>query len=81
MGRVVLRGRAKPVDLFEPAPGFPADDRASLAEASTLAAAGDRAGALRLAQAVADNHPDDSALRNLLKRMQDMDEGGTYVLG
>jgi adenylate cyclase len=81
MGRVQLRGRARPVDLFEPAPDFPDADRAILAEASVLAAAGDRAGAVRLAQEVAQRHTDDSALHNLLKRMQDADEGGTYVLG
>jgi len=80
MGRVQLRGRARPVDLFEPAPDFPDDDRAALAQACALAAS-DRDQALRLVQKVADRHPDDSALRNLLKRMQEMDEGGTYVLG
>ena len=80
MGRVQLRGRARPVDLFEPAPDFPADDRQQLAEATALAAT-DRAGAQRLAQAVAARHPTDSALGNLAQRMQDMDEGGTYVLG
>ena len=80
MGRVQLRGRARPVDLFEPAPQFPDADRAVLAEACALAAS-DRASALRLAQDVAGRHPDDSALRNLVKRMQEMDEGGTYVLG
>lgn len=80
MGRVQLRGRARPVDLFEPAPDFPADDRARLAEASALAGS-DRDGAQRLAQAVAARHPTDSALGNLAQRMQDMDEGGTYVLG
>ncbi|MEO0057430.1 MAG: hypothetical protein RIT17_880 [Pseudomonadota bacterium] len=81
MGRVVLRGRAKPVDLFEPAPDFPEADRAALAEASALSAAGDRTAAIKRAKAVADRYPDDSALRNLLQRMQDADEGGTYVLG
>jgi adenylate cyclase len=80
LGRVVLRGRARPVDLFEPAPGFPEDDRARLAEASALAAT-DRAAALALAEEVAARHPEDSALRNLVQRMRDMDEGGTYVLG
>lgn len=80
MGRVRLRGRARPVDLFEPAPDFPEADRAVLAEACALAAS-DRVGALRLAEEVAGRHPDDSALRNLVKRMQEMDEGGTYVLG
>jgi adenylate cyclase len=80
MGRVQLRGRARPVELFEPAPDFPADDRALLAEASALAGT-DRAGAQRLAEAVAARHPDDSALGNLAQRMQAMDDGGTYVLG
>ena len=80
MGRVQLRGRARAVDLFEPAPDFPADDRALLAEASALAAH-DRAAAFSLAQAVAARHPNDSALGNLVRRMQAMDEGGTYVLG
>ncbi len=80
MGRVQLRGRAKAVDLFEPAPDFPAEDREVLAQASALAAQ-DRAAALDLAQAVAARHPNDSALGNLVGRMQAMDEGGTYVLG
>lgn len=80
MGRVQLRGRAQAVDLFEPAPDFPEEDRNALAEACALAAK-DRAAALRLAQAVAARHPDDSALGNLVRRMDAMDQGGTYVLG
>jgi adenylate cyclase len=80
MGRVQLRGRARPVDLFEPEPDFPSDDRAVLAEACALAAS-DRAAALALAEAVAARHPQDSALGNLARRMAAMDEGGTYVLG
>ncbi|ASJ90514.1 adenylate/guanylate cyclase domain-containing protein [Porphyrobacter sp. CACIAM 03H1] len=80
MGRVVLRGRARPVDLFEPAPEFPDKDRARLSEASALAAS-DPAAALRLAEAVAARHPDDTALGNLVRRMAALDEGGTYVLG
>lgn len=79
MGRVRLRGRARPVDLFEPAPDFPADDRAHLAEASALAAH-DPAAARALAEAVAARHPADSALGNLARRMAAIDEGGTYVL-
>jgi adenylate cyclase len=81
MGRVVLRGRARPVDLFEPAPDFPRADATLLAEACEAALAGERAKAIRLAQDVAHRHPDDSALRNLVRRMQEMDEGGVYVLG
>ena len=79
MGRVRLRGRARPVDLFEPAPDFPADDRASLAEVSALAGT-DPAAARALAEAIAARHPDDSALGNLVRRMAAIDEGGTYVL-
>ena len=80
MGRVQLRGRARPVDLFEPAPDFPADARTQLAEACALALT-DRAAALRLAQGVEARHPNDSALGNLVRRMEAMDDGGTYVLG
>ena len=79
MGRVRLRGRARPVDLFEPAPAFPADDRARLAEACAIAAS-DPAAARALAEAVAARHPQDSALGNLARRMAAIDEGGTYVL-
>ncbi len=79
MGRVQLRGRATPVDLFEPAPEFPADDRAALAEASALAAS-DPAAALALAKEIAARHPNDSALGNLARRMAATGEGGTYVL-
>jgi adenylate cyclase len=79
MGRVQLRGRARPVDLFEPAPDFPDADRALLAEASALAAT-DPAAAHTLAAAIAARHPDDSALGNLVRRMAATDKGGTYVL-
>jgi adenylate cyclase len=80
MGRVQLRGRARPVDLFEPAPDFPEDDRALLAEASALALT-DRAKAAQIAESVAARHPEDSALRNLVERIRAAEEGGTYVLG
>jgi adenylate cyclase len=79
MGRVRLRGRARPVDLFEPAPDFPGEDKAMLAQALALVTT-ERAAAQRLAEAVAARHPEDSALGNLARRMQGIDEGGTYVL-
>jgi adenylate cyclase len=84
MGRVQLRGRARPVDLFEPVPDFPHADRALLAEASALALsgqAGERDRALKIVQGVAARYPNDSALGNLARRIAEMDEGGTYVLG
>ncbi|MEM9311228.1 MAG: adenylate/guanylate cyclase domain-containing protein [Pseudomonadota bacterium] len=80
MGRIALRGRASPVEIMEPAPDFPAGDRAKLAEAAALAAR-DPAKARALAQEVAASHPDDTALRNLADRYGNLGEGGTYVLG
>lgn len=80
MGRVQLRGRARPVDLFEPAPDFPIEDREILARASALAAS-DREAAAAMVSAVAARHPKDSALGNLARRMAEVNEGGVYVLG
>jgi adenylate cyclase len=80
MGKVQLRGRATPVELFEPAPDFPAEERAILIEANALVETDPKA-ALQLAEQVAARHPDDSALGNLVRRMQAMNEGGIYVLG
>jgi adenylate cyclase len=80
MGRVQLRGRARPVDLFEPAPDFPADDREKLARASALCAT-DSSAAAAIVEEIAARHPNDSALGNLARRMAASTEGGTYVLG
>jgi adenylate cyclase len=80
MGRVQLRGRARPVDLFEPAPDFSNEDKAVLVQALAMTTI-DQPAAVRLVQAVAARHPDDSALGNLVRRIATLDEGGTYVLG
>ncbi|TRD11948.1 adenylate/guanylate cyclase domain-containing protein [Erythrobacter insulae] len=80
MGSVRLRGRARPVDIFEPVPGFPSEDREKLAKSSNLAAT-DPAMAVQLAVEVLTGHPQDLALLNLINRLDNLDEGGTYVLG
>lgn len=80
MGRVVLRGRARPVDLMEPAPDFPDDDRRELIQAMILADS-DHEKAIGLVQDVFTRHPDDKALENLLHRMRNLGEGNAYVLG
>ena len=80
MGRVVLRGRASPVDLMEPAPAFPEADRTLLAKAAALTST-DPVQALAIAQTVSARHPDDPALRNLVHRYSNLGEGGAYVLG
>ncbi len=80
MGRVILRGRASPVDLYEPAPDFPAADRDALAAALALVAT-DRAAAIAGVVTVAASHRHDLALQNLVMRLSQLDEGGSYVLG
>lgn len=80
MGRVVLRGRARPVELFEPAPDFPGEDREALAKAMALAE-NDRAGAIAIVEGVVARHGSDEALRNLLMRLREQGEGSAYVLG
>ena len=80
MGRVVLRGRSKPVDLFEPAPDFPTEDRAALHQAMILAET-DRAAALEVIAALCEKYPDDAALANLLERTERLAPGHAFVLG
>ncbi len=80
MGRVVLRGRQKPVDLFEPAPDFPQGDRAALYQAMILVEK-DRAAALEVINQVADRHPDDAALANLVERTERLSGNHAFILG
>jgi adenylate cyclase len=80
MGRVILRGRAKPVEIFEPAPDFPEEDRKVLVQAMILAD-GDRPAAIALVEEIVARHPDDRALKNLLYRLNNMGERNAYDLG
>lgn len=80
LGAVALRGRAGPVELYEPAPDFPEDDRASLFEAISLL--GDSpATAIQIVQSVALRHRDDQPLQNMLYRLRKMRGGRAYELG
>ncbi len=80
MGRVVLRGRASPVELFEPAPDFAPDARADLAAAVALLDS-DQAAAITSIERIAASNPADTALQNLLLRCRGLNTGGSYVLG
>ncbi len=80
MGRIVLRGRAQPVDIYQPMPGLPPEDRQKLIEAAQLSESKHDV-AIQLVDAVAAMHPQDSALRNYCDRIRNLDEGGAYVLG
>jgi len=80
MGRVVLRGRSKPVELFEPAPDFPNDDRAEL-EHAIASIESDPAAAIAIISRLVDKHPGDAALANLLQRTCNLSESRAFVLG
>jgi adenylate cyclase len=80
MGRIVLRGRRRPVDVFEVAPDFLEADRRSLEKAMDLLDK-DREAALAQIAEVARRNPADTALKNLLRRCTELNEDGAYVLG
>jgi adenylate cyclase len=80
MGRIVLRGRRRPVDVFEAAPDFLEADRKALAKAMDLLD-NNRDAALAEIAEVARRNPADMALKNLLRRCTELNEDGAYVLG
>jgi len=80
MGRIVLRGRAQPVDIMEPAPEFPVPDRQILEQAMALLDR-NRAAGVELIEDVVARYPTDAALQNLLYRSRNLNEEGAYVLG
>jgi adenylate cyclase len=80
MGRIVLRGRATPVDIFEPCPEFTASDRDHLTKAMEGLGT-DRDGAIAAIRAIAKRRPDDEALLNLIYRLEHSQAGDAYVLG
>ncbi|HEX7856545.1 MAG TPA: adenylate/guanylate cyclase domain-containing protein [Sphingobium sp.] len=80
MGRVLLRGRSTPVEIFEPCPDFPASDRDHLTRAMKELET-DREEALSIVRDIANRHPDDEALLNLIYRLENSQAGEAYVLG
>lgn len=80
MGRIVLRGRAKPVDIFEPVPNAPAAERASITGLLAAHEAGDAQAVGQLTTQLAAMGQDD-AIANLFKRLAQTQKGESYVLG
>ncbi|CAN5280090.1 adenylate/guanylate cyclase domain-containing protein [soil metagenome] len=79
LGRVVLRGRSTPIDVFEPAPQMSAQERADFAAIVTRATKGNLQ-AIEELKHYSDLHPDDAAVRNLVYRTNNQSDGGYYVL-
>ena len=77
MGRILLRGRAKPVDVFGVAPDWPEADRIALAEAVATPDCEEAAAKIKT---LLERYPADSALQNLLQRTRSLNEEGAYVV-
>jgi len=79
MGRISLRGRARPVDIFEPVPNLSQSDLSHFAALMAGVKRGNKESIDALA-GLARAHPEDEALANLVHRVQHLEVGGSYVL-
>ncbi|MDB5481599.1 MAG: adenylate/guanylate cyclase [Caulobacteraceae bacterium] len=80
MGRIGLRGRSTPVEIFEAALDFPSEARERLNAAYARFDAGEVA-ALDEIAALSAEFPDDVALRGLVTRLEGVGPGGVFRLG
>ncbi|MET1111363.1 MAG: adenylate/guanylate cyclase domain-containing protein, partial [Allosphingosinicella sp.] len=79
LGRVVLSGRATPVEVWEPVPHMPADERARLNALWQAFEAGDAQALEALAGLAAER--EDAALADFVYRLRQAGPGGHFVLG
>jgi adenylate cyclase len=80
MGRIVLSGRATPVEVWEPRPSMDPEFRRSLVDLWERFDAGDLSALTELEQVSAANI-DDAALANFVYRIREAGPGGHFVLG
>jgi len=81
MGKVGLRGRATPVEVFEPVPEGAPEARTLAEDLLAAHAAGNRSGVQALTARIAAEAQKDPALANLARRLAELDDGESYVLG
>jgi len=79
LGLVVLRGRASAIDIHEPVPDMPADERKAFSELAQRAISGDSA-AIAEVSALAERNTSDTALAKFAFRLAHQEVGGHYVL-
>ncbi|MDZ3832750.1 MAG: adenylate/guanylate cyclase domain-containing protein [Sphingopyxis sp.] len=80
MGRVTLRGRAQPVDLFTPRPDLTQEQRNRVAALVAAHAAGDKQAYVTSATALAKEFAEDAAIMFLIERLNQTTKGESYVL-
>lgn len=79
MGRIVLRGRAKPISVYEPVPTWTEKARKSYTELANRAISGDVSAITTLRESSAKS-PQDAALANFVYRLEHQETGGYFVL-
>ena len=79
LGRIVLRGRSTPLDVYEPVPEMDKDERQRFANLAKRAINGDVSAITALNDDSA-SHPEDFALANFVYRLAHQEKGGYFVL-
>lgn len=79
MGRVVVRGRSTPIEVFEAAPDASPEQIATLTDILRRFDEGD-AGALNALERLIEDNPGDAALVNLMYRLNHVGPGGSFAL-
>jgi adenylate cyclase len=80
MGRIVLSGRATPVEVWEPVPQMDAELRSQLVKLWESFESGDASALAELGE-IAALHKEDAALANFVYRIREAGPGGHFVLG
>jgi adenylate cyclase len=80
MGRVTLRGRAQPVDVFTARADLVPERRARIAALVAAHAAGDKNAYVTAATALAAEFAQDASIQFLIERLNETEKGESYVL-
>jgi adenylate cyclase len=80
MGRVILRGRSRPVELFAPRPDLSPDLRRSIYQLVAHHDAGDESAFVTSATDLRQQLPQDAAVQFLIDRLTATQKGESYVL-
>ncbi len=80
MGKITLRGRSTPVDVFEPVPDWETKDREAVTAVIAAHDSGD-IGAIQALNAMMKRYGEDLGLANLRKRLEKTKDGESYALG
>lgn len=80
MGRIRLRGRARPVTVFEPRPDLDERQRQAIRDLVAAHDAGDQPGYAAARATILRWSSGDAAVRHLIARLDDIEAGGVYAL-